>query len=165
MSQRASFELMKQPTLPLGAMKPLRFIVASGSSAAGVCALVGVDGDVLEAALVVVAGFIEAVDVGSGECCPPQPDSKPTAGPSIRTPARSVVAVTIPSVEHDGPSFGFSAHRPSVLVSDVHRSLIDVSPGLVAQGESVRLTRGRSLVRSQPGPPPSSQVRRGFEDF
>src|SRR5436305_3697348 len=26
-------------------------------------------------------------------------------------------------------------------------------PGLVAQGESVRLTRGRSLVRSQSGPP------------
>ena len=30
--------------------------------------------------------------------------------------------------------------------------IFDVVPGLVAQGESVRLTRGRSLVRSQSGP-------------
>ena len=39
----------------------------------------------------------------------------------------------------------FSHLRRSVLT-------FDVVPGLVAQGESVRLTRGRSLVRSQSGP-------------
>jgi hypothetical protein len=39
----------------------------------------------------------------------------------------------------------FSRLRRSVLT-------FDVVPGLVAQGESVRLTRGRSLVRSQSGP-------------
>ena len=39
----------------------------------------------------------------------------------------------------------FQRSRGSVLI-------FDVVPGLVAQGESVRLTRGRSLVRSQSGP-------------
>src|SRR5258708_14624501 len=38
--------------------------------------------------------------------------------------------------------------RPRVLIFDFVRP-----PGLVAQWESVRLTRGRSLVRNQPGPP------------
>jgi hypothetical protein len=38
------------------------------------------------------------------------------------------------------------AENPIVLV-------FDLVPGLVAQWESVRLTRGRSLVRNQPGPP------------
>lgn len=38
-------------------------------------------------------------------------------------------------------------------------------PGLVAQGESVRLTRGRSLVRSQSGPQHKVAVKRLFLDF
>jgi hypothetical protein len=46
----------------------------------------------------------------------------------------------------------FSRLRRSVLT-------FDVVPGLVAQGESVRLTRGRSLVRSQSGPPSNSQFK------
>ena len=37
--------------------------------------------------------------------------------------------------------------------------------GLVAQWESVRLTRGRSLVRYQPGPPVKPQFRGRFRSF
>jgi hypothetical protein len=43
----------------------------------------------------------------------------------------------------------FWPHSTSVLVFDLVRCAL----GLVAQWESVRLTRGRSLVRYQPGPP------------
>jgi hypothetical protein len=44
-------------------------------------------------------------------------------------------------------------------------SLVRLSaPGPVAQWKSVRFTRGRSLVRSQPGPPTSAQVT-GFSSI
>ena len=46
---------------------------------------------------------------------------------------------------------GFGSKGPHVLVFDVVRP-VRRAPGLVAQRESVRLTRGRSLVRSQSGP-------------
>lgn len=46
-----------------------------------------------------------------------------------------------------------------VLVFDVVRRL---GAGPVAQWESVRFTRGRSLVRSQPGPPKYAQLRGYF---
>lgn len=46
----------------------------------------------------------------------------------------------------------------TVLVFDVVRPFGRLS-GLVAQWESVRLTRGRSLVRTQPGPHPDHQRR------
>ena len=56
-------------------------------------------------------------------------------------------------------STGTDCHRrSSPLVEDGGEPLalvvliFDVVPGLVAQWESVRLTRGRSLVRNQPGP-------------
>lgn len=63
-----------------------------------------------------------------------------------------------------------------VVRCDVPRVRLDVlrvrrasvrprSPGLVAQGESVRLTRGRSLVRSQPGPQESHLETGGFFRF
>jgi hypothetical protein len=48
----------------------------------------------------------------------------------------------------------FGSTGPGVLIFDVVRP-----PGLVAQWESVRLTRGRSLVRNQPGPPPKLQLK------
>src|SRR5258707_10211086 len=46
------------------------------------------------------------------------------------------------------PPREFGSTGPRVLTFDVVGP-----PGLVAQWESVRLTRGRSLVRNQPGPP------------
>jgi hypothetical protein len=56
-----------------------------------------------------------------------------------------------------------SSDRP-ILVSHGDRASVRrrSTPGLVAQWESVRLTRGRSLVRYQPGPPQKSQMRSGF---
>lgn len=62
------------------------------------------------------------------------------------------MAATIPSGPPGYRRLGFSTDRPVVLIFVVHRSLIDAPPGLVAQRESIRLTRGGSLVRSQPGP-------------
>ena len=53
---------------------------------------------------------------------------------------------------------GFGSKGPHVLVFDVVRP-VRSAPGLVAQRESVRLTRGRSLVRSQSGPPTYTQLR------
>ena len=53
-----------------------------------------------------------------------------------------------------------------VRASLLRRSTCSVGlPGLVAQGESVRLTRGRSLVRSQSGPQHKVAVKRLFLDF
>lgn len=53
-----------------------------------------------------------------------------------------------------------------MLIFDVVRPVrlrIDAArPGLVAQRESVRLTRGRSLVRSQSGPQHKAAVQRVF---
>src|SRR5258705_9274518 len=48
----------------------------------------------------------------------------------------------------------FGSTGPRVLIFDVVRP-----PGLVAQWESFRLTRGRSLVRNQPGPPHKAEYR------
>ena len=49
---------------------------------------------------------------------------------------------------------GFQAEYRAVLVFDLGTMSCWRRRGPVAQWESVRFTRGRSLVRSQPGPPP-----------
>ena len=49
-----------------------------------------------------------------------------------------------------------------MLIFDLGKSLSQGVPaGPVAQWESVRFTRGRSLVRSQPGPPQNRSVGGG----
>ena len=67
MSQRALLESMTQPTLPLGEVKALRSVIASGSAVSGACVPVWLDGDVAVAAMV-VAGCIEPVDAGPADC-------------------------------------------------------------------------------------------------
>jgi hypothetical protein len=67
----------------------------------------------------------------------------PSAGFDAFHPARYVILMCLP--DETSTVAEFSRLRRSVLT-------FDVVPGLVAQGESVRLTRGRSLVRSQSGP-------------
>jgi hypothetical protein len=74
--------------------------------------------------------------------------------PVLEIPAQHAGRLTADSNEAPGgpgaqvlTTSGFRPKNPIVLV-------FDLVPGLVAQWESVRLTRGRSLVRNQPGPLP-----------
>jgi hypothetical protein len=76
-----------------------------------------------------------------------------------RQGARSVVGARFPAAQPPCRGSGFSAECRRVLIFVVHRSNDRCLPGLVAQWESVRLTRGRSLVRYQPGPLIKRQFR------
>lgn len=73
---------------------------------------------------------------------------RPIAGEGGRQDERGGIAFT-------RAFLGRSGLRASLLPRSTRRI-----SGLVAQWESVRLTRGRSLVRNQPGPPPITSHRR-----
>ena len=73
---------------------------------------------------------------------------------SRREPTRTTFSV--PSAA--SPSVAYAARSAEVSARANLRPRSPLGAGPVAQWESVRFTRGRSLVRSQPGPPESVQV-------
>ena len=84
-----------------------------------------------------------------------RPIDRPSAGTRSRAPARrrrQALAIPVSAPVRD------NVPRRSLVIGRC-------THGLVAQWESVRLTRGRSLVRYQPGPPVKPQFRGRFRSF
>jgi hypothetical protein len=108
--------------LPLGDVKPIRPVKASGSVVGDALLPVSIASDELlsdERPSVVVTRVSEPdVDAGAA-VCPAQEDNSVEANASVRRPARSVMAGTIPP--------GLSGQGPCVIMFVVHRSLIGAS--------------------------------------
>jgi hypothetical protein len=144
MSQRAHEWSIMHATLPVGDMNP----VSSSTFWSAGAGLVSLSG--CAAGSDAVCAVIDGVRAGwaSGDRLP-HPASTRTAGKTTtaaRKTLRHRATLTCCMCAKWRPR-EFGSTRLRVLIFDVVRP-----PGLVAQWESVRLTRGRSLVRNQPGP-------------
>ena len=86
---------------------------------------------------------------------PPDASSRKTAvNVAITAGTRHCVARRKPAAYALGRVLADSGRESSRASLRRRSTCFGRAPGLVAQRESVRLTRGRSLVRSQSGPPP-----------